>query len=199
MALQKEIEKAIKVQEFRQDADYLLDRSEKEYIQYALKEFTSYRNVPILMKALLSCLNTPEKLDLLLTIKDLLPRNDHKEFDRLAPYKKMAHPRTSLSKQHLLTVCIERIRRKPLGFSIRGGKEMSLGIYISNVDEGSPAHAAGMSIGDQIIEVNRINFEWISHESAVIVIKAFDKFELVLWSLGRLPYFENSTGDLYTW
>lgn len=201
-ALQKEVEKNIKVQEFRRDANYLLDSSEKEYIQYALKEYTSYRNVSMLMKALLSCLNTPEKLDLLLTIRELLPKTDHREFDRLAPYKEMAHPLTPInrSSRHIQEISITRIRRQPLGFSIRGGKEMGLGIFVSHVDELSPAYNAGMQIGDQIIEVNGINFERISHESAVIVIKAFDHFDIVLSSLGKLPQLESSTeGGMYIW
>ena len=202
MANQKELEKNIRVQEFRQDANYLLDKSEKEYIQYALKEYTSYRNVSILMKALLSCLDTPEKLDLLMTIRDLVPKSDHNEYDSIAPYKKMAHPmfhHKSSRKRQTNEVLIERVRRRPLGFSIRGGKEMGLGIFISHVEIGSPAEAAGIQIGDQISEVNGINFEWISHESAVIVIKAFDKFKIVLWSMGRLPQFDSPTSEAFTW
>lgn len=204
MSLQREIEKTIKVQEFRRDVNYLLDRSEKEYIQYALKEYSQYRNISILMKALQSCLDTPEKLDLLPVIRELLPKSDHKDFDLLAPYKKMAHPLVqrknsrSVLKQ-MRTILLERMRRQPLGFSIRGGKEMGLGIYVSQVDTGSQADIAGLRVGDQIIEVNGINFEWISHESAVIVIKAFDKFKIVLWSVGRLPQFQNASGDVYTW
>ena len=202
MALQRELEKNIRVQEFRQDANYLLDKSEKEYIQYALKEFTSYRNVPILMKALLSCLDTPEKLDLLMTIRDLLPKSDHREYDSIAPYKKMAHPmfhHKSSRKLQTRTVLLERVRRQPLGFSIRGGKEMGLGIFISHIEIGSQAEVTGIQVGDQLSEVNGINFEWISHESAVTVIKAFDKFKIVLWSMGKLPQFDSPDSQAFTW
>ena len=203
--LQREIEKTVRVQEFRRDANYLLDKSEREYIQYALKEYSKYRNVSVLMKSLLSCLNTPEKLDLLPVIRELLPKNDQKEYDSLAPYEKMAHPSAGNRKsrhvksKQLHTVLLERTRRQPLGFSIRGGKEMGIGIYISQVDFGSKAETAGIQVGDQIIEVNGINFEWISHESAVTVIKAFDEFKIVVQSVGKLPQFNDVTGNIYIW
>lgn len=204
MSRQREIEKQIKVQEFRKDANKLLDKSEKEYIQYALKEYTKYRSVSVLMKGLLTCLNSPEKLDLLPVIRELLPKNDHKEYDLLAPYKKMAHPnagnRRARSKSNQFrTIWLEKIRRQPLGFSIRGGKEMSLGIYVSQVESRSKADGAGMQVGDQIIEVNGISFEWISHESAVTVFKSFNEFKIVMWNVGKLPKLDSVTGKAYIW
>ena len=203
MALKREIERRVKRQEYQRDAQYLLNEGDREYVQYVLKEYSTYKNVPVLMKALVSCFNTPEKLDLLPVIRELLPRHDHKEFDLLAPYQKMAHPLSRLRNRkgalkHLRTVWLERTRQHPLGFSIRGGKEMGLGIYVSQVDAGSPADLAGICVGDQIVEVNGIGFEWLSHDSAVLVIKAFDEIKMILWNAGRLPQFESS-GEAFTW
>lgn len=200
--LQKEVERSVKVNEFQRDVDRLLTREDKDYLLYALKEFSVYKNVPALMQALKSCLDTPEKLDLLPVVRNLLPRQDQREFDVLAPYKKMAHPKSlpdlhpKKSAKHLRTVWLEKKNQEPVGVSIRGGKEMGLGVYISGVDFDSPADRAGLQVGDQIVEVNGISFEWISHESAVIVFKAFSDLCMVLRSTGKLPQQE---GDAYTW
>ena len=202
-SLKKEISKAIKVVEFQRDVDRLLTQADRDYLFYALKEFSVYKNVPILMQALESCLDTPEKLDLLPVIRDLLPKRERREYDFIAPYKKMAHPfarrRPSRSAAKFLrTVLLERTNSsESFGFSIRGGKDLGLGIYVSQVDLDTLADRGGLEVGDQLVEVNNVNFEWISHESAVMVIKAFDRLEMVLRSTRRIP--ELKSGMAFTW
>ncbi len=199
----KEFERSIKNKEFKDDLRVLLAEEDREYVQYSLKEFSTYRNVHVLVKSLLSCLKTPEMLDLLPVIRELLPKRHQREYDRLAPYHKMAHPIQRLKNKkgalkHLQTVWLERSGRMPLGFSIRGGKEMGLGIYVSEVDPGSPSDEAGLRIGDQIIEINGIDFEWLSHSSAVLVFKAFSELKMLTYNSGRLPKFEE-TGEAFRW
>ena len=199
-ALRKEVERTVKANEFQQDVERLLAPADKDYLLYALKEFSSHKNVGVLIQALTSCLDTPDKLDMLPVVRDLLPRHDQREFDMLAPYKKMAHPRNMYQRRksgkHLRTVWVKRDRQEPVGMSIRGGKEIGLGIYISAVEFDTPADQAGLLVGDQIIEVNDIDFEWISHESAIMAIKAFGDLCVVLRSVGKLPQLD---GDAFTW
>ena len=57
------------------------------------------------------------------------------------------------------------------GFSIRGGSEHGLGIYVSNVQEGSVADKMCLSCGDQLLQVNKHSFQNIDHPSAVKVRK----------------------------
>lgn len=199
----KQFERSVKVTEFQEDLEYLLAEEDRQYVQHVLKEFSTYKDVPVLVKSLLSVLKTPETRDMLAVIRELLPKKNHKEFDRLAPYHKMAHPykRIKYSKEaakHLHTVWLERKGRQPLGFSIRGGKEMGLGIYVSEVDLQSPSDHAGLNVGDQIIEVNGINFEWLSHSSAVRVFKAYNELEMLTYNSGRLPKFEE-IGEAFRW
>lgn len=56
-----------------------------------------------------------------------------------------------------------------LGFSIRGGAEHSVGIFISMVEPNSMAEEKGMQSGDQIMQVNDMPFEKITHADAVKV------------------------------
>jgi len=56
-----------------------------------------------------------------------------------------------------------------LGFSIRGGSEHGVGIYVSLVEPGSSAEREGLRIGDQIVAVNDVVFDRVTHIDAVKV------------------------------
>ena len=51
-------------------------------------------------------------------------------------------------------ISLKRDNLGDLGFSIRGGAEYHLGIFISWVDAGSAAAKSGLTVGDQILQVN---------------------------------------------
>ena len=55
------------------------------------------------------------------------------------------------------------------GFSIRGGAEHGLSIFVSSVDDGSVADRKNLSVGDQIIKVNECNFQNIEITTAIKV------------------------------
>ncbi|RXN10436.1 whirlin-like isoform X2 [Labeo rohita] len=57
-----------------------------------------------------------------------------------------------------------------LGFSIRGGSEHGVGIYVSLVEPGSSAEREGLRIGDQIMKVNNMVFDRVTHGEAVKVM-----------------------------
>ncbi|KAJ8395880.1 hypothetical protein AAFF_G00027630, partial [Aldrovandia affinis] len=54
-----------------------------------------------------------------------------------------------------------------LGFSIRGGSEHGVGIYVSLVEPGSLAEKEGLRVGDQILKVNDKVFDRVTHAEAV--------------------------------
>uniref|UniRef100_A0AAV2J181 PDZ domain-containing protein n=1 Tax=Knipowitschia caucasica TaxID=637954 RepID=A0AAV2J181_KNICA len=54
-----------------------------------------------------------------------------------------------------------------LGFSIRGGSEHGVGIYVSLVEPGSLAQKQGLRVGDQILKVNDKTFDNFTHADAV--------------------------------
>lgn len=56
-----------------------------------------------------------------------------------------------------------------LGFSIRGGAEHGVGIYVSLVEPGSSAEREGLRVGDQIVGVNDMVFNSVTHIEAVKV------------------------------
>ncbi|KAK3555452.1 hypothetical protein QTP86_016099 [Hemibagrus guttatus] len=54
-----------------------------------------------------------------------------------------------------------------LGFSIRGGSEHGVGIFVSLVEPGSMAEKEGLRVGDQILKVNDKVFDRVTHAEAV--------------------------------
>ncbi|XP_051893351.1 whirlin isoform X1 [Pristis pectinata] len=85
-----------------------------------------------------------------------------------------------------------------LGFSIRGGSENGVGIYVSLVEQGSLAEKEGLRVGDQILRVNDKVFDKVTHAEAVKVLKGSKKLILSVSSVGRIPggYITN---HVYTW
>ncbi|XP_072292078.1 harmonin isoform X1 [Eucyclogobius newberryi] len=61
---------------------------------------------------------------------------------------------------------------KGMGISISSGPTQKPGIYISNVKPGSLSAEVGLEIGDQIVEVNGVDFTSVDHREAVHVLKS---------------------------
>ncbi|XP_037548001.1 whirlin [Nematolebias whitei] len=85
-----------------------------------------------------------------------------------------------------------------LGFSIRGGSEHGVGIYVSLVEPGSLAERQGLRVGDQIVKVNDKVFDKVTHAEAVKVLKGSKKLSLSVRSVGRIPG-GYVTNHVYTW
>ncbi|XP_051278245.1 whirlin isoform X3 [Dicentrarchus labrax] len=85
-----------------------------------------------------------------------------------------------------------------LGFSIRGGSEHGVGIYVSLVEPDSSAEREGLRVGDQIVAVNEMMFDNVTHIEAVKVLKGCKKLALSVCSMGRIPggYITN---HVYSW
>ncbi|XP_069465784.1 whirlin [Ambystoma mexicanum] len=85
-----------------------------------------------------------------------------------------------------------------LGFSIRGGSEHGVGIYVSLVEPGSLAEQEGLRIGDQILTVNDKSLDRVSHGEAVKILKGAKKLVLSVLSVGRIPG-GFVTNHIYSW
>ncbi|XP_036454462.1 whirlin [Colossoma macropomum] len=118
--------------------------------------------------------------------------------ERTAP----ALPDTALRQEALDEVRHVTLKRSKshegLGFSIRGGSEHGVGIYVSLVEPGSSAEREGLRVGDQIITVNDMVFDRVTHGEAVKVLKGCKKLSMSVCSMGRIPG-GYVTNHVYTW
>uniref|UniRef100_A0A3B5KW66 Usher syndrome 1C n=1 Tax=Xiphophorus couchianus TaxID=32473 RepID=A0A3B5KW66_9TELE len=69
-------------------------------------------------------------------------------------------------------VFLSLVGTKGMGISISSGPTQKPGIYISNVKPGSLSAEVGLEAGDQIVEVNGVDFTALDHKEAVKVLKS---------------------------
>lgn len=96
---------------------------------------------------------------------------------------------TSGPKQGCYPVELERGQRG-FGFSLRGGKEYNMGLFILRLAEDGPALKDGrIHVGDQIVEINGEPTQGITHTRAIELIQAGGSKVLLLLrpGLGLVP------------
>ncbi|XP_062815720.1 whirlin isoform X2 [Anolis carolinensis] len=130
-----------------------------------------------------------------------LPPQPEPSLDLAAPFEGTVAPPLGSGALHgeLRPVTLKRHKaHEGLGFSIRGGSEHGVGIYISLVEPGSLAEKEGLRVGDQILKVNGKALDKVTHAEAVKALKGSKKLNLLVHSVGRIPggYITN---HIYTW
>ncbi|XP_061601007.1 PDZ domain-containing protein 7a [Cololabis saira] len=85
------------------------------------------------------------------------------------------------------TVTVDKSPDGRLGFSVRGGSEHGLGIFVSKVEDDSSAAQAGLTVGDKLVEVNGVSLESITMSSAVKVLTGNNRLRMVLRRVGKIP------------
>ncbi|KAJ0067125.1 hypothetical protein NL108_012839, partial [Boleophthalmus pectinirostris] len=89
--------------------------------------------------------------------------------------------------EDLHTMTVDRSPDGRLGFSVRGGSEHGLGIFVSKVDDDSSAAQAGLTVGDKLVEVNGVSMESITMSSAVKVLTGNNRLRMVARRVGKIP------------
>ncbi|XP_062851179.1 PDZ domain-containing protein 7a [Trichomycterus rosablanca] len=85
------------------------------------------------------------------------------------------------------TITVDKSEDGRLGFSVRGGSEHGLGIFVSKVEDDSSAEFAGLCVGDKLVEVNGISLESITMSSAVKVLTGNSRLRMVVRRVGKVP------------
>lgn len=90
---------------------------------------------------------------------------------------------TSLS-MDLLTITLEKGASKKLGFSIVGGSDSnkgSMGIFVKDIMAGGQAAEEGtLKVGDEILAINGISMDGLTHARALQTFKAAKAGKMVL-------------------
>ncbi|XP_037546878.1 PDZ domain-containing protein 7-like [Nematolebias whitei] len=89
--------------------------------------------------------------------------------------------------EDLHTITVDKSLDGKLGFSVRGGSEHGLGIFVSKVEDDSTAEEAGLLVGDKLVEVNGISLESITMSSAVKVLTGNHRLRMVVRRVGKVP------------
>ncbi|NXI37371.1 ZO3 protein, partial [Galbula dea] len=76
------------------------------------------------------------------------------------------------------------VKAKSVGLRLAGGNDV--GIFVSSVQEGSPADSQGVREGDQILQVNNTSFQNLTREEAVEYLMSLPPGEdIVLWTQSK--------------
>uniref|UniRef100_A0A8C7F1B3 PDZ domain containing 7a n=1 Tax=Oncorhynchus kisutch TaxID=8019 RepID=A0A8C7F1B3_ONCKI len=89
--------------------------------------------------------------------------------------------------EDLHTVTVDKSADGRLGFSVRGGSEHGLSIFVSKIEDDSSAEQAGLCVGDKLVEVNGISLESITMSSAVKVLTGNNRLRMVVRRVGKVP------------
>ncbi|KAI5095999.1 membrane-associated guanylate kinase, WW and PDZ domain-containing protein 3 isoform X2, partial [Silurus meridionalis] len=101
------------------------------------------------------------------------------------PKNESGNTLTSNTKQGCFLVELERGLRG-FGFSLRGGKEYNMGLFILRLAEDGPALKDGrIHVGDQIVEINGEPTQGITHTRAIELIQAGGTKVLLLLRPGQ--------------
>uniref|UniRef100_A0A8C4YGP3 Whirlin n=1 Tax=Gopherus evgoodei TaxID=1825980 RepID=A0A8C4YGP3_9SAUR len=191
------------VRKLHRALNLLLSEPEREQFIHCLNVYHARRNVFDLVQTLRVLLDSPDKRQLLPMLRLVIPRSDQLLFDRYTSeglYLQSGFlPGCSELRGELRQVSLKRNKtHEGLGFSIRGGAEHGVGIYVSLVEPGSLAEKEGLRVGDQILRVNDKSLDRVTHAEAVKALKGSKKLNLSVHSVGRIPG-GYVTNHIYTW
>lgn len=158
-------------------------QGEQIIFERGLNDYEQRKNLVGFVECLRVILNTNQKRQLIFPIREYAVRSsDYKKFNKLLVNYGIAasiasshnETKTVKKKNSLVTSGVHKIEIKKdpngdWGFNIRGGSEHGVGIFVSWVNPGSDAGSKGLKVGDQILKANDVNFENISHQTAVQV------------------------------
>lgn len=166
----------------------LLTERECSIFDEGLSAYHKRKDVNRFVESLSLVLNTNTKRQLLVPIRntfikpsDLIKFNDLSiKYGIALPVKGTATTKKASKKNQTGPKVIEvrRDQKGEWGFSIRGGIDHGIGIYISWVDRESNAEKAGLKIGDYIHRVNDIGLDGLTFAQATQVITCSHAFLL---------------------
>nr|XP_044997445.1 whirlin isoform X2 [Jaculus jaculus] len=198
------------VRQLHQALTALLSEPEREQFTHCLNAYHARRNVFDLVRTLRVLLDSPVKRRLLPMLRLVIPRSDQLLFDQYTaeglylpantPYRPPVWSGPDgAGPGEVRLVSLRRAKaHEGLGFSIRGGSEHGVGIYVSLVEPGSLAEKEGLRVGDQILRVNDKSLARVTHAEAVKALKGSKKLVLSVYSTGRIPG-GYVTNHIYTW
>ncbi|XP_032220713.2 harmonin-like isoform X2 [Nematostella vectensis] len=175
-------------EEFKNKVNVSIDtEEEKSGFYQALKTYHESGSITQFINDIKSVINTPKRYPLYKDIRYLI-NPEHVE-----AYLKMI-PNSPSDGIHM--VRIQRTGREPMGFTIRGGKEHCVGIFVSLVTRGSPADIVGLKEGDEILTVNNMILSEATHDEVVDLLRSRRVLLLKVKSIGKVPCKIN---DAVTW
>ncbi|ESP00445.1 hypothetical protein LOTGIDRAFT_200813, partial [Lottia gigantea] len=198
----KELKQREVTRNFNHVAKLVLTPLERETLHKSIRQYQKSRDVEKLHHMMVFMLTTHEKQKIFPYVRAMLPEDGRGKFDELSIEKqssKTVQAKNHSSNNFLRPSSAENRTKKKtsfrknmkvftlikddddyIGFSLRGGSEYGLGIYISQIDPLSPADYCGLEVGDEILAVNSIPLNNVTLNGAVSVLTGSNHLKLTV-------------------
>ncbi|CAH1259027.1 USH1C [Branchiostoma lanceolatum] len=173
--------------QFRQKVQALLeDESERDTLYTSLREYHESMSLSELITDLRKVVNSPDRMELFEDVRPLIPLKHQVEYDKIVPNR--------LAKARI----VKLVKNGPdsLGFSLRGGVEHGVGIYVAHVVPSSPAEISGLRVGDEVLRINGYSVNESTHEEIVLLTQSTNYIEMKIRHIGMLPIKRTRTDQL---
>ncbi|CAL1527656.1 unnamed protein product, partial [Lymnaea stagnalis] len=134
-----------------------------------LRQYQASQDLNRLLFDLRILLNEPNKLELYDFMRPMILMRHQIEYSRKVP---------PIPGVKLRQIRLQRRVGEGLGFSVRGGYEHGVGIFVTQVAPGSQADRQGLKVGDEVVRVNGFNISEAIHEDVLNLIKSRDEIVL---------------------
>jgi len=165
--------------EFKNKVRVLIENDEERAAFYeALKGYQRCNSVQKLINDLKSVINTPKRYPLFREVRYLVKPTDTASYLNLIPKS---------PSDGIRLIKVQHFGNGGIGFSIRGGKEHGVGIFVSLVSRGSQADIVGLKAGDEILSINGLYLTESTHGEVVNILRSHKNLLLKVRTTGKVP------------
>lgn len=165
--------------EFKNKVRVLIENDEERGTFYeALKDYQGFSSVSKLISDLKSVINTPKRYPLFREVRYLVKPTDTSTYLNLIPKS---------PSDGIRLIKVQHFGNGGIGFSIRGGREHGVGIFVSLVSRGSQADIVGLKGGDEILSINGLYIAESTHGEVVNILRSHKNLLLKVRTTGKVP------------
>ncbi|XP_077994258.1 harmonin-like isoform X2 [Glandiceps talaboti] len=165
------------------------DEDERDILYQALRSYKQNMSVEDLVRNLKAVLNDPKRMILYEEIRPLIPLKHQMTYDKYVPKQ---------PSEKIRVIRLVKQGNDTFGFSVRGGVEHGVGIFVSDVIPDSQASIKGLKVGDQVVRVNGFNISQATHDEVLSLIYSKRFVTLKVKTVGMIPI-KNKKNDPLTW
>lgn len=165
--------------EFKNKVRILIENDEERVSFYeALKGYQSSNSPEKLVSELKSVINTPKRYPLFREVRHVIKPTDATTYQNLIPKS---------PSDGIRLIKLQHFGNNATGFSVRGGKEHGVGIFVSLVSRGSQADIVGLKAGDEILSINGLYLGEATHGEVVNILRSHSNLLLKVRTTGKVP------------